>query len=94
MEQRFSIGDRVKVRVATDVIPESEVNCGVGRVYGVSLLFPTSPKFYKMRYKILLDAPYGKVIFKHTHIELEEGYNIDETKQSIELITLKEPSHE
>ena len=90
MEQRFSIGDRVKVRVATDVIPEDEVNCGVGVVYGAILQFPSSPEHHKMRYKILLDAPYGKVIYKRVHIEFTEGFNVDETKQSIELVELKE----
>lgn len=86
MRQRFYIGDRVKVRIATDVIPEEEINCDVGMVYGINLIHPSAPELHRIVYKILLDAPYGKVIYKKIHVQYDEGFNILQANQRIELI--------
>ena len=86
MKQRFYIGDRVKVRIATDVIPEEEINCDTGMVYEIRLYHPSAPELHRISYKILLDAPYGKVIFKKIHVGYDEGFNIKQDNQSMELV--------
>lgn len=84
MKPRFNVGDRVRVRVAKDVIPESEIVCDVGVVVRVTLQYPGT-KMERIIYAVRLDGIYTHLIeslgFK---VNVGEGWNMAANQQSIE----------
>lgn len=77
----FNVGDRVRVRIAKDVIKEVDIECDVGIVINVKLYFPATP-LARLEYTVRLDRPYCSFI--GTRVKVSTGHNIDETKNTIE----------
>jgi hypothetical protein len=57
-EVRYQVGERVKVRVAPDLIPEEEIECGTGVVRKIYTKFMLTPKMRRFVYEVWLDGPY------------------------------------
>ena len=57
-EVLFHVGERVKVRIAPDIIPAHEIGCATGVVRNIYTKFMLTPKMRKFTYEVWLDGPY------------------------------------
>ena len=86
MRPRFNVGDRVKVRIAKDVIKESEIICDEGYVMKVEQGF-RGMKFERITYTVRLDRIYAERKFINAVgpiVTVSEGFNINTKLCSIE----------
>lgn len=87
IKPRFNVGDRVRVRIAKDVIPESKIVCDVGTVEKVQMQFLRTPAMQRIIYSVRLDDVYAKQKYLSAIgplVTVGEGYNMASELQSIE----------
>lgn len=61
-EVRFQVGERVRVRLAPDLIPEEEIECGTGVIRKILTKFMLTPKMRRLVYEVWLDGPYHRFV--------------------------------
>ena len=86
MKPRFNVGDRVKIRIAKDVIPESEIKNDTGYVKGVDLFFYGTER-ERIVYWVCLDGIYTERKYIGEIgplVSVGEGWNIAQELCSIE----------
>lgn len=81
MRPRFNVGDRVRVRIAKDVIKEKDILCDVGYVQNVAVRFKGT-KFEKIIYTVRLDGVYCGFI--GVFVTVSEGFNVNSKLYSLE----------
>lgn len=74
MRQRFNVKDRVRVRIAKDVIKKKEILCDVGFIKNIELRFGNT-ELEIIIYTIQLDDKYCSFIGRT--VTVAEGFNID-----------------
>ena len=84
MKPRFNVGNRVRVRIAKDVIKEKEILCDVGFVKNVELRFGNT-ELEMIIYTVKLDAEYCALVGRI--VTVAEGFNINAKLCSIEEAT-------
>ncbi len=84
MIPRFNVGNRVRVRVAKDIIKKKHIICDVGYVKKVTLSFIGS-KFEKITYEVCLDGNYcSNIPTIGREVQVSEGFNVDTSLCSID----------
>ncbi len=81
MTPKFNVGERVKVRIAKDIIKEKDILCDVGFVKNVELRFGNT-ELEMIIYTIRLDEDYCGFIGRT--VTVAEGFNINAKLCSIE----------
>ena len=81
MKPRFNVGQRVKIRIAKDVIKEKTIICDVGFVKNVELRFGNT-ELEMIIYTIKLDDKYCNSIGRI--VTVAEGFNVNTELCSIE----------
>ena len=84
LKPRFTVGDRVKVRVAKDVIKENDIICDIGFVRRVDVYFNNTPLRKRITYTVRLDGTYCRNIPSiGVEVQVSEGFNVNRRLCSI-----------
>ncbi len=60
MEQKHFLGNRVQIRIGTDVIPEKDIECDVGVILAAFYVhyWHVDTKYHRIEYTVVLDRNY------------------------------------